>query len=285
MPGRDAGGGGGLDTGGGGGGTDGGGTPWWDGTLPPPDECAAEARWIYLVDSGNALLRFEPDTVTITSIGTLSCAAGATPFSMAVDRNATAYILHSDHRIYAASTADASCTTTPFVPNQMGLELFGMGFVSNAAGSADETLFIAGGSELGIGGGRSTLAYMTTADWSLNAIGPVEGSPELTGTGTAELWGFFPDGAPMAVRQIDKTNGSTLREIDVSVVDSGFGASAWAFAFWGGRYYIFYQGLLDASTSIWRVDPTTSAVDLVRADIGYRIVGAGVSTCAPTVPF
>lgn len=284
-PGRDAGGGGGIDTGMGGG-TDTGSTPW-DGPLPPPDECAAEARWIYLVDSGNALLRFEPDTVTITSIGMLACAPGSTPFSMAVDRNATAYILHQDHRIYAASTADASCTSTPFVADQMGLELFGMGFVSNAPGSADETLFIAGGSALGIGSGRSTLAYMTTADWTLSGIGPVDGSPELTGTGTAELWGFFPDATPMAVRQIDKTNGATLREIDVSVVDtSGFGgAQAWAFAFWGGRYYIFYMGLLDTSTSIWRVDPATSGVDPVRMNIGYRIVGAGVSTCAPTVPF
>lgn len=284
-PGRDAGGGGGGADTGTGGGRDGTST-WWDGELPPPDECAAEARWIYLVDSGNALLRFEPDTVTISSIGTLACAPGATPFSMAVDRNATAYVLHSDHRIYAASTADASCTSTPFVPDQMGLELFGMGFVSNAPGSAEETLFIAGNAEIAIGSGRSTLAYMTTADWSLWGIGPVNGSPELTGTGTAELWGFFPDAAPMAVRQIDKTNGATLRQIDVSVVDSsGFGASAWAFAFWGGRYYIFYQGLLDPSTSIWRVDPGTSAVELVRANIGYRIVGAGVSTCAPTVPF
>ena len=138
-----------------------------------------------------------------------------------------------------------------------------------------------------IGSGRSTLAYMTTADWTISGIGPVTGSPELTGTGLAELWGFFPDASPMAVRQIDKTNGGTLREIDVSVVDtSGFGgAQAWAFAFWGGRYYIFYQGLLDTSTSVWRVDPTTSAVDPVQMDIGYRIVGAGVSTCAPTVPF
>jgi hypothetical protein len=260
--------------------------PWWDGDLPPPEECAAEARWIYLVDSGNALLRFEPDTVTISPIGTLSCSPGATPFSMAVDRDATAYVLHSDHRIYAVSTADASCTSTPFVPNQMGLELFGMGFVSNFAGSAEETLFIAGGSELNIGTGRSTMASMPGGTWTLSGIGTLDGSPELTGNGLAELWGFFPDAGGMVVRQIDKTNGTTLREIDVSVIDElGFGASAWAFAFWGGRYYVFYQGSLDTSTSIWVVDPTTSAVDLVRADIGYRVVGAGVSTCAPTVPF
>ena len=53
----------------------------------------------------------------------------------------------------------------------------------------------------------------------------------------------------------------TLQEIDVWSIDStGFGgASAWAFAFWGGRYYVFYQGLLDSSTGIYRVTPTRAA--------------------------
>jgi len=117
-------------------------------------------------------------------------------------------------------------------------------------------------------------------------LGTLTGSPELTGNALAELWGFFPDATPMSVRQIDRTNGETLREIDVSVIDGiGLGASAWAFAFWGGRYYLFYMGALDVSTSIWRVDPGTGAVDSVAPEIGYRIVGAGVSTCAPVVPF
>jgi hypothetical protein len=30
------------------------------------------------------------------------------------------------------------------------------------------------------------------------------------------------------------------------------------------------------------VTPETRTVEVVRRDIGYRIVGAGVSTCAPT---
>lgn len=252
---------------------------------PSPGSCSDRARWIYLVDSGNALLRYEPDSDAITRIGTLACAAGASPFSMAVDRDANAYVLHGDHRIYRASTADASCAPTTFVPNQMGLELFGMGFVSDAEGSDAETLFVAGGPESSIGLGSSTLARIDVASWSLSTIGGVSGSPELTGTGTAQLWGFFPDSSPMSVRQLDKTTGGTLRTIDVSAVDpSGFGvASAWAFAFWGGRFYIFYQGLLDSSTGIWRVTPDAGTVEPVRTNIGYRIVGAGVSTCAPTI--
>lgn len=254
--------------------------------LPPFMDCTEAARWIYLVDSGRALLRYEPDSGTLTPIGTVSCTSGATPFSMAVDRQANAYVLHQDHRIYRVSTVDASCTASSFVPDQLGFELFGMGFVSDAEGSDRETLFIAGGPEAGIGSGSSVLGSIDTSTWTVSRIGNVGGSPELTGTGTAQLWGFFPDSMPMSVRQIDKGTGATLREIDVSEIDSfglGGGAQAWAFAFWGGRYYIFYQGILDDTTGIYRVTPDTGVVETVRTNIGFRIVGAGVSTCAPTI--
>ena len=281
----------GTAAGGGGGGVDTGSgaldAPWLArdiGPLPTGD-CIEAARWIYLVDSGNALLRFEPDAGTLTPIGTLSCPTSGSPFSMAVDRQANAYVLHSDHRIYQVSTVDASCSATSYTPDQMGFELFGMGFVSDAEGSEAEHLFVAGGPELGIGGGSSTLGRIDLPGWTVARLGGVSGSPELTGTGTGELWGFFPDSSPMAVRQLDKTDGGTIQEIDVSAIDpTGFGgASAWAFAFWGGRYYVFYQGLLDSSTGIYRVTPDTRRVEPVRTNIGYRIVGAGVSTCAPTI--
>ena len=255
------------------------------GPVPPVTDCTEQARWIYLVDNGNALLRFDPESGSLTPIGTIACPTSETPFSMAVDRQANAYVLHQDHRIYQVSTVDASCTATSFVPDQMGLELFGMGFVSEAEGSAVEHLFVAGGAETGIGGGSATLGRIDMPGWSVARIGAVGGSPELTGTGTGELWGFFPDTTPMSVRQIDKATGATLRTIDVSSVDaSGLGiASAWAFAYWGGRFYVFYMGALDASSGIYRVTPDTMAVEPVRTNTGYRIVGAGVSTCAPTI--
>jgi len=274
---------------GGGGSGDGGGGGGRDAMIPdlgiPPSSCVADARFIYLVDSGNALLRFDPESRAITPIGTLACAPGASPFSMAVDRNANALILHSDRRIYQASTSDASCAPTPYVPGAMGFELFGMGFVSDVAGGASETLYIAGGPEAGVGGGSSTFGAIRTADWSVSTLGPVAGSPELTGNGEAELWGFFPDAMPMAVRQLDKSTGATLREFDVSSIDTSFLPipSAWAFAYWGGRYYIFYLGALGTSSSIFRLTPDTGAVEVVIPDTGYRIVGAGVSTCAPTI--
>lgn len=247
--------------------------------------CSAAAQLIYLVDSANAFLRYDPGANVITRIGTLDCPGTAMPFSMAVSRDAVAYVLHGDHNIYAVSTTDASCQSTPFVPNQMSFQLFGMGFVSDEAGGTAETLFIGGGPALGIGSGSATLGSIHLADWSVTTLGSLGGSPELTGNGLGELWGFFPDSTPMSVRRLDKSNGGTLELFDVSPIDTAaiHAPAAWAFAYWGGRYYMFYQGAGDASSGIYRLTPDTTAVETVMSNTGFRIVGAGVSTCAPTI--
>jgi hypothetical protein len=245
---------------------------------------SAAMQWIYLVDQNDAFLRYDPATNQIATIGTLHCPSSAMPFSMAVSRDAVAYVLYGDDHIYAVSTADASCAATPYVIDQMGFQLFGMGFVSNSPGSSDETLFVAGGPASGIGTGHSTLGTIDVSTWTLSSLGPLDGSPELTGNGLAELWGFFPDATPMAVRQLDKTDGHTLQQYDVSSIGPSGLPIAWAFAFWGGRDYIFFQSITDTSTGIYRLDPMTAQVDTVMADTGYSIVGAGVSTCAPTAP-
>jgi len=251
---------------------------------PAPGTCVDAARWIYIVDQSSTLLSFQPDTRTLTVLGSVSCpAGGAMPFSMAVDRNARAWVLHTDRRIYQVDlTGGLGCTATSFVPGQLGYEAFGMGFVSDAA-SSTETLYIAGGAMASIGLGMARLGTIDTGTLTVADIGAVGGSPELTGTGAGELWGFFPDSTPPSVRQINRATAATIATYDVSAIDSlGFGgASAWAFAFWGGRYYIFYQGLLDTSTNIWSFTPSTGALVEVMHGIGRSIVGAGVSTCAP----
>jgi hypothetical protein len=249
----------------------------WD-----PD-CVEAAEWVYLVDADYSLIKFEPDSLRLTVIGSLECpgAGMGTPFSMSVDRNGIAWVLYNGGRIYHVSTTDASCESTTFTPNQAGFELFGMGFVSDEEGSDAETLYIAGGSSVSIGSGSSTLGTID-ARLAVTAIANLPGWPELTGTGEGELWGFFPDTVPPSVRQIDKATGATPIVFDLDPMGS-VEAQAWAFAAWGGRYYVFLQRLEDESTHVWRLDPDTGNVEDILPDIGYRIVGAGVSTCAPYV--
>lgn len=248
------------------------------------DGCSDQARWIYLLDRNNAFLRFEPDSGKITEIGKLSCSGSASPFSMAVSRNAIAYVLYDDGNLYEVSTSDASCKPTKYKSSDPNFKTFGMGFASDAAGGAQETLYIVAftGSFFSAGA-TSTLASLDTNTWAITPRGSLKGAAELTGNGKAELWGYFV-ASPMTVRQLDKSSGATIREIDVSSIDPILSLpSGWAFAFWGGSYYMFYQSSFGSSTSIYRVDPTSQKVEPVKMDIGYGIVGAGVSTCAPVV--
>jgi hypothetical protein len=64
---------------------------------------------------------------------------------------------------------------------------------------------------------------------------------------------------------------------------------AWAFAFWGGHFYLFttdYDTATDTtSCSVADYDPASGLVNpAYMTDIGFNVIGAGVSTCAPTQP-
>ncbi len=243
--------------------------------------CASGAEWIYLVDSNNILLQFRPDTLTLTPIGNLNCpsSSGDTPFSMAVDRDATAWVLYQSGNIFHVDTSNAACTATGFQPGQSGLTNFGMGFVSNDD-DEDETLYVAGGTSVTVG--NATLAWVDTQSLQLSTIGQINGWPELTGTGSAQLWAFSPNTNPPTIQRLDKTSGAVAQNFNVSQLAGN--PSAWAFAFWGGGFYVFLQRALETSTNIWFFDPNTQNLTQALGNTGYRIVGAGVSTCAPLVP-
>jgi hypothetical protein len=248
------------------------------------DSCTDEAKLIYAIDQGNSLYSFNPTTVTLKQIGVINCPQNggfATPFSMAVDRSATAWVLFSDGNIYNVDTKTATCKATAFVPNQNpNFTTFGMGFVSDAPGSMTETLYV--GAYAGTG-----IAKIDTQTLKLTPIGSydiVSGPAEITGTGDARLFGFFYQqqnpGAPPIIAELDKTNSHTLSQATQNGITIG---SGWAFAFWGGDFYLF-----TAPTGKSRIDkysPATKTNTLVLPVAGANvIVGAGVSTCAPVEP-
>lgn len=263
------------------------GTDGDDDSLPPG--CTERAQWVYVVAADQTLLRFRPDDLSLTPIGRMSCPAGplASPFSMSVDRDATAWVLYAPALggggpLYRVSTVDASCETTTFAPGQAGFEVFGMGFVSNTPGSEAETLFVAGGASLAVGTGSAGLATIDMGSLVLTPRASVPGWPELTGTGNAELWGFFPQLTPPLVQMIDKDTGAVSRTYECPELATGM-TEAWAFAFWGGDFYLFHKVFADPSTNIWKIETDDGSRTLAVPDCGYKIVGAGVSTCAPVV--
>jgi hypothetical protein len=159
-----------------------------------------------------------------------------------------------------------------------------MGFVSDTAGSSEETLYVAGGSASMLSAGD--LGTLDTGSLDLNTLGTLsaEQNPEMTGTGEGELYGFFPGLFETFIARLDKTTGAILEQWDLAP-PSGV-VTAWAFAHWGGKFYMFVstEGLVGGATSQVKVfDPATGMETVGVTDSPYTVVGAGVSTCAPSV--
>ena len=124
---------------------------------------------------------------------------------------------------------------------------------------------------------------------SITEVGGVPGWPELTGTGNGELWGFFPQTFPQpfqsegaVIQQLNRDTGEAIQNFDLEELDD-LNPRAWAFAHWGGKFYVFLQQRSENSSSVWVLDPEDNSFTPVLEETGYQIVGAGVSTCAPTV--
>ncbi|HEX3344752.1 MAG TPA: hypothetical protein VHS09_09280 [Polyangiaceae bacterium] len=257
---------------------------------PPPDvavpsDCVdAGATLIYLISATNHLFSFYPPTATFTQLGTIACPdpTGSDPFSMAVDRKGIAYIVFQSGALYRVSTANAACIPTGFAMNQQGFpSTFGMGFSQDEDGG--ETLFVASDSA---GSQLSQLATIDVAHgYTLDVVGNFEpqiNMAELTGTGAGGLFGFWDtdpgatgSGNDSAIVQIDKQTAQVTNSSPLPGLSQG---TAWAFAFWGGSFYTFTAP--GSSTVVHRFDPTDGTVVQV-ASTDDRIVGAGVSTCAP----
>ena len=247
------------------------------------EDCPAETKLVYLLGSGRELIEFDPKTLALTEIGLVDCpAAGGPnvptpkPFSMAVDRTGFAWVLYDDGSLFHMDVKTAHCTSTAFERNQLtAFDLFGMGFVSDEAGSSSEKLY------LGAYGGDG-IATLDLDSLQVERVGyydDVAGPAEMTGTGDARLFGFFLS-TPVEVAEIDKATSKVKSEQSLPTISIG---DAWAFAFWGGDFWLFTSP--DSPTShVDRYRPSDHTVTRMIDDAGIAIVGAGVSTCAPIVP-
>ncbi len=257
-----------------------------DGGAPSGDGCTDAARLVYVLSAQNDLYSFTPNTATFQRIGTLECPTNglATPNSMAIDREGTAWVNFSDGSLFKVSTANASCAATSFQPNQIGFLRFGMAFATDGDDSTNETLYVSGlaGAGGGLGLGKIDLGTM-----KLTVLGDYTGNlarmgAELTGTGDGHLYGFFTTQPFATLAEIERSNGATSNDEALDGVQTG---SAWAFSFWGGDFW-FYTSEGTSPSRVTRLAKSGSGdISVVKGDVGgFRIVGAGVSTCAPTAP-
>jgi hypothetical protein len=242
----------------------------------PTDQCPDEAKLIYVVSQSYRFAQFDPrpDPPVFNVIGDLDCpAGGATPWSMSVDRTARAWVLYSSGKIYWVDTKTAACSDSGYVANQQGYDHFGMGFVSNTPGSADETLFVSAEKS-----GLSTTYALGTIDTTTLALGiiaPIPGATymaELTGSGSGRLWGFYPIATTPRIAEFDKTTGVEIAEFPLTLGPVG----DFAFAYWNGSFWVFL------GANVYKVSQANGSMTQVLSN-QEPTVGAGVSTCAPWV--
>ena len=291
-----------IITGGGSGGADGG----------TSSGCSAASQLVYVLSTDNDIYSFDPPSKTFTKVSTLGCNVDATttPNSMAVDREGNAWVNYvtidpilettTGGSIYKVDIATGNCTPTNITLSGDWYQL-GMGYSTASATDTTDTLYVAatnstnsscagGGGGFGGGGGggkksqSAGLATIDTAAQTLTPIGPFTAplagqSAELTGTGDGRLFGFFVLD-PIQLAQIDKATGATATPVTMTGVNCP--VLAWAFSFWGGDFYLYTAPDTMTPSTVTHYSTGNGGIDTSYASATFTIVGAGVSTCAPT---
>lgn len=273
--------------------------------------CSAAAKLVYVLSTSNDIYPFEPDKKMFGSSFSLNCTTpmndGLTwaPNSMAVDRDAVAWVnyvgtgtdpvtlMASDQGglVFKVDINKQSCAPSPTITlTDPSWYRLGMGFSTDTVGGTSETLYVTGTGTNGManspGLGKIDMATKTVVPIHAFSGKLVGQSAELTGTGDGKLYGFFTT-TPVYVAEIDKVSGATPSPVPMNGVATPI---AWAFSFWGGDFYLYTNSAADqmmfpkVTTTVTKYHPGGSVDTSYMHDIGFTIVGAGVSTCAPITP-
>lgn len=252
------------------------------------EDCSTAAQFVYLVATDRVLWRFWPPTLELTKVGYLRCDNDTLegPFSMAIDRHGTAWVLYYSGHVYKLDLASGGCVDSGYVPVQFPgkFSVFGMAFTADTSSPEKETLFVRDGVWYGQGN-EPAARILGRFDVKSKTITPVAdnpgGSADLSGTGDGRLWAFRKQ--PDSSANLAEINPMTGANLSVTSLGDLTIWNAWAVAAWGGDVWMFTDEE-NASSKIIRYQPATGQFDVVKTDIGPRIIGAGVSSCAPFVP-
>jgi hypothetical protein len=248
---------------------------------------------IFVLSDDSELWKFFPENNTFQMLGAFNCNGNNSAFSMAVDRLGFAWVMLNNPQgdIFKIDvTQPNNCIDPGYNPGQMGFEYFGMAFVSNNEFDQCDSLY--GNTFDGFGGfseGPNVGDFINLNPETLQ-ITPISKSnfngAEMTGTGDGRVFSF--GGVPSKLIERDKANGAVLSTFPLNQLPL---TNAFAFAFFGGDFYFFTEA--DGNPFVSKVthldyddsdnDGMQELTTVVNAG-PIRIVGAGVSTCAPFVP-
>jgi hypothetical protein len=246
----------------------------------PEIPCSEEGTWVYVISHDYGLYRFDPSLRQFTLIAPIDCPGLGQPFSMAVSRSAIAYILFYENSpgwscvgMNAVDVVTGECLglTNFDCDNPEEFALFGMGYATLGPDTGQEKLYVMRGWDQ-----SPWLASLEPEDGTVVPLVSMgsQSQAEMTGNSRGELFGFFGWDDPKFLARIDVSTGALH---DIVSIPQLSGNSATAVAYWGGDFYIFWS---EAGTGdVYRVSGTTVSH---HTSFPFSIVGAGVSTCAPT---
>ncbi len=243
---------------------------------------------IFVLSKTAQLWKYLPGDNKFELLGALDCGVAPSTFSMGVDRQGYAWVQFSDLQIRKVDVTNvADCTDPGFVPKQDGIKNFGMAFVSNSADDKCDRIY--GNHYNGVAQGAMVSEFFSVDPdtLKLQQLGKSDyGLAEVTGTGDGRAFLFAgPD--PAELVEVDKATGATLKVTPLPGVKTGGG---FAFAFFAGDFYFFTDAQSDGKSEVTHIDYDDSDkngkqdLKVVLQDAPLRVVGAGVSTCAPLIP-
>lgn len=229
------------------------------------------SKLIFLVSTANHLYSFNPLEEGASAyhlIGKLDCKNhGGRPQSMGVDRKGIAWVFYDSRELFRVDTRSAHCEATNYRhPTPSGQ--LGMSFTSTAPGSPDEKLFIMSPT--------MGLATIDMPDLGVSKTGARITMAELTGGGDGRLFLFESAGATLS--ELSRTDYSMH---PIHNFNSLGMVSAWAFARFAGKFYMFTSpdAYTPSRVTIW--DPVRNTEKTRDPNIGFVVVGAGQSTLVP----
>ncbi|WAS99257.1 hypothetical protein [Nannocystis punicea] len=255
---------------------------------PCPDLEVPLDDGVFVLSLTAELWKFFPMDNSFQKLGPLSCDLPPNTFSMAVDRLGYAWVQYSGGQLRTIDVTNvANCTDPGYVVGQQGITNFGMAFVSNSQSDACDRIYGNRANFVPEGNAVSDFFAIDPVSLNVQQIGKSDyGTAEVTGTGDGRAF-LFAGANPAKLVEIDKATGQKLAVTPLPGVELG---SAWAFAFFGGDFYFFTNSQNGPGSEVTHIDYDDSDMNgqqditVVVADAPISIVGAGVSTCAPTAP-
>lgn len=261
-----------------------------DNELPEGDQCpcVADNEDVYVLSDVGTIWKFDPKDNSFDFITEVSCGGMIDTFSMGVSRKARAWVQYFGGDLYTVDLKDpgSACKDPGFENNNPLFPNFGMAFVADGINSPCDRLYAHSGIDPAlIGEDVGALGVIDPITLELSEIAMIDFAwGELTGTGDGRLFAF--QGAePPFISEYDKDTGALLGSWPLPGLSS---PDAFAFAAWGGDFYLFMTSSDDylGNSRVVHFDFDESdgdgkAITTIVDQAPIRIVGAGVSTCAP----